>query len=149
MKETLLVYTILLDSDLTTISEYKDHLDELFLKNSDDDLLLELEWSITDFNKSKMLIHDYFINHDINHDIFGSFLMQKLKPIYISYDTDIKAFEYRMLELWQKLPSKMMQKEPFWKMSYAGEPLTWGDINQTRELYEEMLNFYCTDAQRN
>jgi len=146
MKETLLVYTILLELNLTTIFEYKDHLDELFFNNSDDDLLLELEWSTTDLDKSKMLIDDYFINHDINYDMFGSCLMEKLKPIYISYDTDIKLFEKKMLEVWGKIPKELLQKEPFWAMSYAGEPLTWGDIKQTREIYEKMLNFYCTDT---
>jgi len=145
MRETLLAYIILIDLNLTTITDYRDHLDELFMNNPDDDILLELEWSISNFDKSKMLIYDYFKNHDINPDIFGSFLMQKLKPIYISYNTDIKAFEYKMLELWHKIPNELIHQEPFWKMSYAGEPLTWGDVEQTREIYEEMLNFYCTD----
>ena len=50
-----------------------------------------------------------------------------------------------MLEVWGKLPKELLQKEPFWSMSYVGVPLTWGDIEQTRELYDKMLNYYCVD----
>jgi hypothetical protein len=44
------------------------------------------------------------------------------------------------------LPSVIQSVEPFWSLSYADDPLSWGDVNQTKELYEEMLNFYQKDT---
>lgn len=32
--------------------------------------------------------------------------------------------------------------DPFFTMCYADDPLSWGDKDQTRELYEQMFRFY-------
>ena len=51
MKETLLAYAFLLCSEFIVDSEYRKYIDDLFMKNTDDDLLLELEWHIYDLQK--------------------------------------------------------------------------------------------------
>lgn len=48
--EELLVYALLLYEELVTENEYSKRLDELFLKNPEDDDLLYLEWE-TDIKK--------------------------------------------------------------------------------------------------
>lgn len=32
------------------------------------------------------------------------------------------------------------------KICYADDPLSWGDEKQSREIYEEMLEYYETDS---
>lgn len=47
-----------------------------------------------------------------------------------------------MYRLWEELPQEVQMKEPFWALNYADDPLSWGDEEQTRELYEKMMNYY-------
>ncbi|MCL2399338.1 MAG: hypothetical protein FWC91_06300 [Defluviitaleaceae bacterium] len=146
MKETLLVYAFLFDSAFIVDSEYREFLDEFFLKDSSDALLLELEWYISDLQISKKIIFDYFRGREIDYSIFGKFLMEKLKKKYILGDMTLENFNLNLVKIWSKLPQEIICKEPFWAMSYAGEPLSWGDAQGTRNLYEKMFNFYCAKS---
>ena len=47
-----------------------------------------------------------------------------------------------MYGLWESLPGNIQDIEPFWTLSYADEPLSWGDEEQTRDIYEYMLDYY-------
>lgn len=142
MNEMLLAYALLLEAEFISSSEYKEHLNALFMNSSNNDLLLELEWCSSDTQKTKGMIFEYSREHEIDFDIFGSFLMQSLKNIYNQIDVDIKTFNSKIIIIWSKLPNEITKIEPFWSMSYAGEPLTWGDVQQTQDIYEKMFNFY-------
>ncbi|MGL5087071.1 MAG: hypothetical protein ACRC68_15385 [Clostridium sp.] len=48
MVEILLSYAVLLYVELVSDVEYKENLDEYFLKHPNNDLLLELEWRTLD-----------------------------------------------------------------------------------------------------
>jgi len=142
MIETLLVYTFLLESELASRSEYEEHLNALFEESPSHDLLLSLQWLSFDAKEIKKMIDDYFKKYEIDHRIFGSFLMKKLRAIYRQNNIELQTFNSKVVSIWGKLPENLMQTEPFWTMSYAGEPLLWGDIKQTQELYERMLTYY-------
>jgi hypothetical protein len=47
-----------------------------------------------------------------------------------------------MYNLWEDLPGQIQNIEPFWALCYADNPLSWGDEEQTRSIYENMMNFY-------
>ena len=47
-----------------------------------------------------------------------------------------------MYSLWESLPGNIQNIEPFFTLSYADDPLSWGDEEQTRNIYEYMLNYY-------
>lgn len=34
------------------------------------------------------------------------------------------------------------EEQPFWTLSYADDPLSWGDEEQSKALYEEAFDFY-------
>jgi len=142
MLENLFVYALLLDVGFIPISEYGDYLDTSFTKKPDDNLLLELEWSFSDIPKSIAIIYHYCNVCVVDYDAFGSFLCQKLSEIYFQYKNSINDFGSKAYAIWQRLPSVIHQTEPFWTLSYADDPLSWGDENQTRELYEQMFFFY-------
>ena len=40
------------------------------------------------------------------------------------------------------LALEFVSSDPFFTMCYADDPLSWGDKDQTRELYEQMFRFY-------
>ena len=67
--------------------------------------------------------------------------MSKLQAVYANC-SDIKYFAGRMYNLWESLPGNIQSKEPSWTLCYADDPLSWGDEEQTRSIYEYMLSYY-------
>lgn len=55
---------------------------------------------------------------------------------------NIHEFAGRMYKLWKSLPDCLRYIEPFHTLSYADDPLSWGDEKQTREIYEELFKYY-------
>ncbi len=142
MIEILLLYAILLYVGLVSDEEYKEYLHVLFLKYSDNDLLLELELRTSDIEGTIKIIFDYCLENDVDYDTFGCFLLSKLEEIYYQDDMDIRFFGSKMYSIWRVLPSDIENKEPFWTLCYADDPLSWGDERQTKELYQKMFQYY-------
>ncbi|MDE7178130.1 MAG: hypothetical protein K2O59_09960 [Lachnospiraceae bacterium] len=138
--EELLVYAILLYEELVTEDEYSKRLDELFLKNPEDDDLLHLEWE-TNIQEAIIYVRTHIDYKNLDLERFGRMLMSKLKVVYANC-LDIKCFANRMYSLWESLPGNIQDIEPFWTLSYADDPLSWGDEEQTRNIYEHMLGYY-------
>lgn len=138
--EELLVYAILLYEELITEDEYNKRLDELFLSTPEDDELLYLEWE-TDMKKAIIYVRTHIDYNNLDLEQFGRILMSKLKTAYVNC-LDIKCFAGRMYNLWESLPGNIQNIEPFWTLCYADDPLSWGDEEQTRNIYEHMLNYY-------
>ncbi len=145
--EELLVYALLLYVGFDVEEKYQSKLDELFLANPTDDFLLELETMSGNIKESIIYISVNLKtkfkcgnSDNINYDIFGKALMDSLKPFY--KNTELILFAEKGWYLWNSLPDVLWQTEPFWKLSYADEPLCYGDEAHTRELYEAMLNYY-------
>lgn len=138
--EELLVYAVLLDERLVTEEAYAKRLDELFLSNPENDDLLYLEWE-TDIKKAIIYVRTHIDYNHLDLEQFGKILMSKLKAVYVKCP-DIKRFASRMYSLWEGLPGNLQDIEPFWTLSYADDPLSWGDEEQTRSIYEHMLNYY-------
>ena len=138
--EEMLVYLILLFEELVAQNDYNKRLDELFLDNPENDDLLYLEWE-TDIRKAVIYIKTHIDYNNLDYERFGRALMSKLKEIYKNH-SDIRKFASRMFSLWESLPGNIQNTEPFWILSYADDPLSWGDEEQTRSIYEHMLNYY-------
>ncbi|MCI9199899.1 MAG: hypothetical protein HFI03_05610 [Lachnospiraceae bacterium] len=138
--EELLVDAILLYEGFVTENEYSKRLDELFLSDSENDDLLYLEWE-TDIKKAIIYIRTHIDCNHLDFERFGRILMSKLKVAYINC-SDIKYYASRMYSLWESLPGNIQNIEPFWMLCYGDEPLSWGDEEQTRNIYEHMLNYY-------
>ena len=138
--EELLVYAIFLCEKLATQDDYDKRLDELFLDNPENDDLLYLEWE-TDIKKAILYIRTHIDYNRLDLERFGRVFMDRLNGIY-AHSPDIRAFADRMYSLWEGLPGNIQKAEPFWTLSYADEPLSWGDEEQTRSIYEHMLNYY-------
>lgn len=141
MQEELLVYAILSYNGIAvTEDSYQKRLDELFLQNPQDEMLLDLEWE-TDIKKAVIYIRTHTDYQNLNHEAFGMILMDKLKEYY-NKCSNIEEFASKMYNLWESLPGNIQDREPFWALAYADDPLSWGDEKQTRSIYERMLNYY-------
>ncbi|MDE7424055.1 MAG: hypothetical protein K2N51_10210 [Lachnospiraceae bacterium] len=138
--EELLVFAFLLYEGMVTEDEYNKRIDELFLDNLENDDLLYLEWE-TDIKKAITYIRTYIDYDALGYEQFGRILMSKLKVCYKNC-SDIKSFANLMYNLWESLPGNIQDKEPFFTLCYADDPLSWGDEEQTENIYEYMLNYY-------
>lgn len=138
--EELLVYALLFCEELVTEAEYNELLDEMFLSAPENDDLLYLEGD-TNIKKAIIYIRTHINYNHFDLEKFGRILMSKLKDVYVKC-SDIKYFAERMYSLWENLPGNIQDIEPFWTLSYADDPLSWGDEEQTRNIYEHILNYY-------
>lgn len=138
--EELLVFALLLYEDMVTEDEYNKRLNKLFLDNPEDDGLLYLEWE-TDIKKAVTYIRTHIDYDVLDYGQFGRNLMDKLSECYKNC-SDIKSFAGQMYNLWETLPGVIQDREPFFTLCYADDPLSWGDEEQTRNIYENMLDYY-------
>ncbi len=138
--ETLLAYVYLLGMDLISEEIYEEKLNELFLENPADEDLLELEFLSGNRKETVIYIRTHIDYNFMDFNRFGRELFGLLKPIYKSMD--IRRFGDAMYSLWENLAGNLQDMEPFWTLSYADDPLSWGDVEQTRKIYEEMLDYY-------
>ena len=138
--EELLVCALLLCEELVTETEYNKRLDEMFLNAPENDDLLYLEWE-TDIKKAIIYIRTHTNYNNLDIEQFGRILMSKLKAVYVKC-SDIKYFAGWMYSLWESLPGNIQDIAPFWTLSYADDPLSWEDEEQTRNIYWHMLNYY-------
>ena len=138
--EELLVYALLLYEGFDIEADYNHRLDEMFLEDPTDEFLLNLEFMSSNIEGSIVYIRTNFCYTNFDHDIFGKFLMTKLKEYYAN--TEINDFAGKMYSLWESLPGSIQNEQPFFTLCYADDPMSWGDEKQTRALYENMLNYY-------
>lgn len=142
MKEELLCYALLLKCGLLLIDKYSPKLDTLFLENPDDSLLLNLEFMSSDLNSAIQLISEEFYRTKIDKEAFGRVLLQELKEIYNQKNISTPVFGKRVYSLWNKLPNGLSMEEPFHILSYADDPCSWGDEQQSDKIYKDLFEFY-------
>lgn len=142
--EELLAYAYLLGMDLISEEQYEEKLNDLFLQNPTDEDLLELEFLNRNRKETIVYIRTHLNYNSMDCDKFGRVLFGLLKPIYASMD--IRRFGDAMYSLWEELPGNLQDIQPFLALCYADDPLSWGDEKQSREIYEEMLEYYEADG---
>lgn len=146
MIEELAVYAILLEVGLPIFEDYQAYLDAAFLKDDTNDLLLDLEWHITDKQETLRIMHCAILDSGIfDYTLFGKILFCKLECIYRQNLFTIQEFGAKMYRMWNLLPSGIEQEEPFWTLCYADDCLSWNDEAQTRALYETAFKYYHHD----
>ena len=142
--EELLACALLYQAGLFPAGPYRETLDFLFRDDPEDPLLLELEWTAKDMEASVSLLQDACARRmeGFSPDRFGRMLMEGLRVIFEEEGMDLREFGRRAYRLWQLLPGPLQKQQPFWSLSYADGPMSWGDETQSRELYRDMLAFY-------
>lgn len=123
--------------------EYQRLLDETFLKDEGSEFLQELEWCSSSIDKTNDSFNHYWTYENfINKEIFSKFLILYLKDIYYSNSLNIADFGKSCYFLWKDLPNTIYKEKPLWILSYADDPLSWGDENEARRIYEELFSYY-------
>lgn len=120
MVEKLMCYVLLLHNGLIAFDKYDAYLNMVFLKDPDNAFLLDL--------------------HD--KDVFGKLLLKELKDIYYQKSLSIDEFGKRTYLLWKEIPCCIGKDEPFHTLSFADDPLSWGDVEQSCKIYEDLFAYY-------
>lgn len=138
--ETLYVRALLCAAGLAPEEAYTSCLHAQFLARPDDHLLLSLECT-TDPYAAVCSLQSYFTCHPLDRSRFGRSLMAALRPAYDAAP-DLRRFTDQLYILWSCLPAQLSQEQPFRTLSCLGDPLSWGDEAQTRQLCRTMLHHY-------
>ena len=125
-------------------TDYYTELDRLFLKNPEDDFLLELE-GLGDDRAAAWERLGWLAESSLNIDVFGKELFAALEKVYNENRFSLTEFGERCYKMWGGLPYMPYQHEciePFHTLTYAADPLSYGDEGQSRNLYEAAFNYY-------
>lgn len=143
--EELYALALLWSMDLCSEEQYNTSLNEVFFNDrTNSELLLELE-SCSNSCKNTFARLRWHFTHEAplaDVDRFGKVLFANLRKVYESDRFPIEAFGEKCYAIWNILPGYINDKQPFWTLNYADDPLSWGDEAQTRSLYESVFAFY-------
>ena len=144
--EEMLAYLFLRMVGMITTEEYENKLDEAFLADGENEILLELEMN-DDIWHAIALIEEQIDWNSFDCETFGKVLMTLIENRYFKC-SDIKKFAKKTYSLWGMLPSFISTEDPFRMLSYADEPLSWGNEEQSRKIYRKMFDFYRTKREK-
>ena len=136
----LLAYAILLCEGIVSDELFNSRLDTVFLENPNDDMLMELE-CIGNAEKAAASLRAKFDYSKLDKALFGRTMMKELREYCRLYGVT-KQFGEKMYLLWESLPGCIQDEEPFSILTYADDPLSWGDEQQSREIYEKAFDYY-------
>lgn len=126
-------------------SDYERELDEMFLKDPENDLLLELEGLSGD--KQGTLSKLAACINDENEDEFGRELFERLERYY-GETGDIMSFGRLADRLRETLifvlPFETVNSDPYYSLDLAVEELDpgWGDVFRARKLFQMAFDHY-------
>lgn len=136
--EELFVFSLLYGIGCEDVTEYEKSLDVLFLRDPENETLLDLE----ERSYKDAMLHLYHLMCTVSFDTleFGQQLMLRLKPLY--ENCTFSDFAKKMHHLWSLLPDERKEEEPFSILSCANDCFYDGDVEQCRKLYKCALRYY-------
>lgn len=151
LDETLFFYMITLSAGFINMEEYNQWLNENFLNSeilsfseTENDLLLELEFCSSDKNKTIDMLHSYLYSkiNKLNYKILGKKLLDKLKEKYNENPENLEEWTHKLYDVWRILPREMSEQEPFYTMSYIDDIYSYAERNECLKKIHWLLNYY-------
>ena len=152
--EELFVYALFMRIGFDVENEYDELLDKLFMNDPENSDYLELEILNGNISESIVYIFTHSDTESFDTEKFGKFFVDLLRRFYESTISEfcgksekfvLEEFEEKSYDdIWQFLPVHLQMKDPFYMLLYAGEPLSWGDVEHSKELYQKIFDYYKT-----
>ena len=136
MVEKLLVMVLLVRAKFINKITYIKILDEYFNKNTENELLRELEWDVNEINSSVQLLVQ---SGELDKDTFINTMIGILKQIYDENVFSLEDFAKQGYNLWRELPV-FDEEYPLNIFCYVDDPLSHGDEEECRRLISEILS---------
>lgn len=147
--EELLACSMLMQASFCSPDEFISLVDALFLEDSENPFLQELEWSFHDIPRCIHLIDEYFKKTSVDDNVLSEILLSRLRAVYLSESLDMTEFTRRAYRLWSLLPEALANDDAFSALSCADEVLGgWYQKDpekETRALLEKALGIRGDD----
>ena len=152
--EELFVYAVFSNNGFDVEDEYNKLLDTLFLENPENEDYLELETFSGNMRKSVPYIFTHSDTKSFDIEKFGKVFVDLFHRYYESVINEfcncrnkseqfaLEEFAELSYDIWNFLPEHIQMKEPFDILLYADEPLSYGNIEQSKELYQRIFDYY-------
>lgn len=140
MWEHLLAVLVLEQLGLNLNTSYEDTLNQYFIENPEDEVLLELEYCSSDLEKSRRIFNRNCIRSvKFDRHQFAVFICEKLEEIY--ENMPLKEFMPCAYKLWQLLPVCEFDI-PLMDLCYYNKPSAKKSLEQADATYREMFRYY-------
>ena len=122
---------------------FEDTLNQYFLEDPEDELLLELEFISADLNKALGVLNKG-IAYSPKYDgaKCTAMLCKRLEELY--HNTSLEEFAPCASRLWQKLPGGA----PLSDLGYADSAFAKKDMERADAIYREMFRYYSDECDR-
>ncbi|MCL2213163.1 MAG: hypothetical protein FWB93_04965 [Oscillospiraceae bacterium] len=151
MHTKLYAYAFMACYNIVPVSEYTDYLNECFLNEPHDALLLELQWTKDIYAGIAILERQ-----GIDSDEFGCMLIKQLRKKYHSAinerrggwfrrrktETTLRDFCELLYAIWCKLPSDLLFKNPYAKMVWISDCFEYSIPASVRDVCNEILDYF-------
>ncbi len=145
MVEKIYAYLCLVRAGFIDDASYNEVLDEFFMQDPDNELLLELEFLSNDIAKSWTFFHQYCVGEQhISYDFLkvGKVVFSHLEIILKSNKMEKSEFIKRGYKLWTFLPTHMYETDMFWILNVADDCLSIGDEEGAIDFYKKAFAYY-------
>ena len=149
--EELFVYAVFLINGFDVEDEYNVLLDKLFMNDPENKDYLELEMFGGNISESIVYIFTHSDTESFDIENFGKLFVDLLRRFYKSTINEycncrnkseqfaLEEFARRSNDISKTLPQHFQQKDPFYIMLYADEPLSWGILSSPKNYIIEYL----------
>lgn len=141
--ERLYAEALLLKHGFTPPERYETQLNDRFLQTPDVGFLLELEELSGSAEDTCARFARYWTweRDDFDAVSFGKQLFYGLACAYHTERLSLEEFTRHCYALWRELPEQISKCVPFHVLSYADEPLAYGDEAQTKALLADAFAY--------
>ena len=138
--ERLFAYALFMNAGFCIEQNYEEYLHNQFLDNSEDEILLELEFISKDIEKTVSFLKEKAESAALNYELLAKELINLLKFCYETMN--FGDFISKTYLLWQILPYELSHDEPLYELRFADDPSSYGVEVESKEIIEDILNFF-------
>ena len=128
-----------------SFDDYKKWLNEIFLRdNSQNEIILKLEWHTGDLEKTidELYIYLYDKLSSLDYHVVAKMIINELKVKYANNPESLKELTHKLYDIWNLLPSEIVDKEPFFTLNHIDDPWSWGDEEQVKKSINWLFSYY-------
>ncbi len=140
MYEGLYAHVIFIKTTPRLSERYKNYLDDLFIENSEDELILELQWCTNDLEKTVVTIMSALHDVELDYVECRKAIIAELEVLY--NELELEEFAELGYSVWNNLEGEMRDEKPLNDLCFADDPLSWGDKEQSIEIYQKLFRYY-------
>lgn len=140
--EILYASVLLWKADLVSGELSNNYLDSAFIKDSSNNLLLELETCSSSCEQVFNILQNYFQYYCkfLDENAFEKELFSQLKSIYTTTDLTTEQIAEKCYSIWLDLPEQIKLQQPYYSLNTVNDCFSFGDEELSKEMFKDMFN---------